>query len=180
MRLKLLAASIVLLASVASHADTLIGSSVAVLYEVPTTSNVLTDSGPVTVTPGLEIVSPENANLTFTSGTQITVTNPGLGPFNPAVFNGFEVDILSGATIDSAVLDPSSDPAFAGATLTISGDDLFINLQGTCGTCGAGDQNLIVDVTTTNPSAVTPEPSSIALLSTGVLGVAGVIRKRFA
>ena len=30
------------------------------------------------------------------------------------------------------------------------------------------------------PVAATPEPSSIALLSTGLLGVAGVVRKRFA
>lgn len=29
------------------------------------------------------------------------------------------------------------------------------------------------------PSAVTPEPSSIALLGTGILGIAGVVRKRF-
>ena len=30
------------------------------------------------------------------------------------------------------------------------------------------------------PTSVTPEPSSIALLSTGLLGIAGVVRKRFA
>jgi hypothetical protein len=30
------------------------------------------------------------------------------------------------------------------------------------------------------PPSVTPEPSGIALLGTGVLGIAGVVRKRFA
>ncbi len=30
-----------------------------------------------------------------------------------------------------------------------------------------------------DPSAVTPEPSSIALLSTGILGIAGIARRRF-
>ena len=34
--------------------------------------------------------------------------------------------------------------------------------------------------TTSNPLSVTPEPSSLLLLSTGVLGVAGMTRKRFA
>lgn len=181
MTLRHLTASAVLFAAtLAAHAGTIIGSTVDVKYEAYETSDVITDSGSVIVTPGLEIVSPANANLTFTSGTQVTVTNPGLGPFGSGDFNGFEVDILSGTTLDSAVIDPSSDPAFAGAVVTISGNDLFINLQGTCDSCGAGDQNLVLDITSTNASSVTPEPSSIALLGTGLLGVASVVRRRFA
>ncbi len=34
--------------------------------------------------------------------------------------------------------------------------------------------------TALQPVAVTPEPSSVALLGTGILGAAGVLRKRFA
>jgi hypothetical protein len=110
--------------SLAAHADSLIGSTVDVRYAFPTTSTTLTDSGSLTVTPGLAIVSGGNANLTFTSGTEITVTNPGLGPFTSDAFNGFEVGILSGATIEDVVLDPLSDPALAtGAVITFSADN---------------------------------------------------------
>ena len=38
----------------------------------------------------------------------------------------------------------------------------------------------VTEVVPTMPSSVTPEPSSMALLATGLLGIAGVARKRFA
>ena len=36
----------------------------------------------------------------------------------------------------------------------------------------------VTEVVPTSPSSITPEPSSIALLSTGLLGVVGMVRKR--
>lgn len=38
----------------------------------------------------------------------------------------------------------------------------------------------VTELVTTSPSSVTPEPSSIALLSTGLLGVAGVMKRKLA
>ena len=40
--------------------------------------------------------------------------------------------------------------------------------------------NTIDDLTFTNAATVTPEPSSFALLGTGLLGIAGMVRKRLA
>lgn len=43
-----------------------------------------------------------------------------------------------------------------------------------------GDGDVEGPLTTFTVSSVTPEPSSLALLGTGMLGIAGVVRKRFA
>lgn len=74
-----------------------------------------------------------------------------------------------------------------GPTLSISGTGLFsetgyTNTNGmfslTSSTAGITGFQLVS--TAAAPAAVTPEPSSLVLLGTGMLGVAGTLRKRFA
>ena len=56
---------------------------------------------------------------------------------------------------DGVYISGSNTPAYQGSTFTISGAPAA-------------------------PVAVTPEPSSLALLGTGVLGMAGVLKRRLA
>lgn len=97
----------------------------------------------------------------------------------PSAPEGFEICLSatsgtlgSSCTLYSGVTAPTSDPF---TTLTITPGTDFVDIQA-YGSPSSG--NVLLDSLTT-VSAATPEPSSLLLLGTGVLGAAGAIRRRF-
>jgi hypothetical protein len=109
---------------------------------------------------------------------------------NAANTNLFSVTNLLGQTLVFTITDLLSDKVGTdsnGPTLSLSGRGTFseTGFNTTAGTfsltsSSAGITGFQLVSTAGVPVAVTPEPSSIALLSTGMLGLAGFVRRRFA
>jgi hypothetical protein len=107
---------------------------------------------------------------------QIILSNPlsSGGEFNPALFNGFILKVISGPAILTASLSGSSDFSPASITL-LNGNEVQLNYAGVNIGNNPAPQSVIVF--TFAPNAV-PEPSS--LISGGIAGVLGLacIRRR--
>jgi hypothetical protein len=91
---------------------------------------------------------------------------------------GFDVCFSSSlgvlGTSCTSYSDPGSDP-FTTAVLSKPTGDNYVSVTG-LGPADANHNVLLDSMTTVSP---TPEPSSLFLLGSGILGAAGVIRRRF-
>lgn len=161
MRLPLLAGAALCVSSLAAHADSI--------------SIVLDSVNNGTYSYGLQVASTEDLE----SGTIIEFN--GLYGVTGAVATDGEFTAVVGSTRVRFIQNKATNEYFGDSS------DLF-EITSTSGVPGvvsylgvvvtAGDISGTVDGPA--PPSVTPEPSGIALLGTGVLGIAGVVRKRFA
>jgi hypothetical protein len=157
----------------------MVGTTATVNYNFPTVGSVLYPGGSQTVTAGGTTFDPGDGWNVVVTGTTITFTFPVGWSFAivPKTFDGFVISDPS-VNFSGALLNSTNIGGFDTSDVTFDANDVYINFPFPPFTGLDAGATGTIDVSFATPSAV-PEPSSIVLLGSGVLGLVGAARRRF-
>ena len=154
----------------------LTGQSIGGQFLFPNTATVVQDLGSAVVGPGLEFTFVAQAQLDADDAMLTFRAIPGAGPvaWLPGAFNGPRIYDFGGTIPDivSVSLNAATSlPGFDIGRVTWNADEVFINVEGLVQLPG---QDVVLDI----GFAAIPEPATVALVATGLLGVLAAARRR--